>query len=72
MSEGKFGNELHHNHTYKTLRVVGGEEGGCDLRYTVWCGGERELVDLEVMLSFFFFGSCYLLLCLSFCHLEFC
>ena len=70
MSEGKFGNELHHNHTYKTLRVVGGE--GYDLRYTVWCGGERELFDLEVMLSFFFFGSCYLLLCLSFCHLEFC
>ena len=56
MSEGKFGNELHHNHTYKTLRVVAGEEGGCDLRYTVWCGGERELFDLEVMLSFFFLG----------------
>jgi N-acetylglucosamine-6-sulfatase len=46
MSEGKFGNELHHNHTYKTLRVKGRE--GYDLRYTVWCGGERELYDLEV------------------------
>jgi N-acetylglucosamine-6-sulfatase len=45
MSEGKFGNELHHNHTYKTLRVKG---EGYDLRYTVWCGGERELYDLEV------------------------
>jgi N-acetylglucosamine-6-sulfatase len=45
MSEGKFGNELHHNHTYKALRVVG---EGYDLRYTVWCGGERELYDLEV------------------------
>jgi N-acetylglucosamine-6-sulfatase len=52
MSEGKFGNELHHNHTYKALRVVG---EGYDLRYTVWCGGERELYDLEV---------CVLLLCL--------
>lgn len=45
MSEGKFGADLHHNHTYKTLRVVGDE---FDLRYTVWCAGERELFDLKV------------------------
>ena len=52
MSEGKFGNELHHNHTYKALRVVG---EGYDLRYTVWCGGERELYDLKVWFVFLSF-----------------
>ena len=58
MSEGKFGADLHRNHTYKALRIVGGEgegEGGYDLRYTVWCGGERELYDLKVMHLFFSF-----------------
>ena len=50
MSEGKFGADLHHNHTYKTLRIAGDEY---DLRYTVWCGGERELYDLKVCVSIF-------------------
>lgn len=46
MSEGKYNNDLHHNHTYKALRVVG---EGYSLRYTVWCGGEHELYDLQVI-----------------------
>lgn len=48
MSEGKYNMDLHHNHTYKTLRVVG---DGYNLRYTVWCGGEHELFDLQVSTS---------------------
>lgn len=45
VSEGKHGNDLHNNHTYKTLRIIG---EGYNLRYTVWCKGEHELYDLEV------------------------
>lgn len=45
MSEGKYGADLHHNHTYKALRVVGERY---NLRYTVWCNGEHELYDLHV------------------------
>lgn len=45
MSEGRYGSELHVNHTYKALRVVG---EGYSLLYTLWCSGERELYDLLV------------------------
>jgi N-acetylglucosamine-6-sulfatase len=45
MSEGKYGADLHNNHTYKTLRVIG---EGYSLRYTVWCNGEHELYDMQV------------------------
>lgn len=45
MSEGKYGADLHNNHTYKALRIVGERY---NLRYTVWCNGEHELYDLKV------------------------
>jgi N-acetylglucosamine-6-sulfatase len=45
MSEGKHGMDLHNNHTYKALRVIGEDY---NLRYTVWCNGEHELYDLQV------------------------
>lgn len=45
MSEGKYEMNLHNNHTYKALRVIG---EGYNLRYTVWCSGEHELYDLQV------------------------
>jgi N-acetylglucosamine-6-sulfatase len=45
MSEGKHGMDLHNNHTYKALRIIG---EGYNLRYTVWCNGEHELYDLQV------------------------
>ena len=45
MSEGKYEMNLHNNHTYKALRVMG---EGYNLRYTVWCSGEHELYDLHV------------------------
>jgi N-acetylglucosamine-6-sulfatase len=48
MSEGKYGADLHNNHTYKTLRIIG---EGYSYRYTVWCSGEHELYDLQVRFS---------------------
>lgn len=44
MSEGKHGQVLHPNHTYKALRVVGEDY---NLLYTVWCSNEHELYDLN-------------------------
>ncbi|KAI0145097.1 alkaline-phosphatase-like protein [Xylariaceae sp. FL1272] len=41
--EGKYGQILYPNHTYKALRLVG---DGYDFLYTVWCTGEHELYDL--------------------------
>lgn len=43
--EGDHGDFLYPNHTYKALRVIGGDY---DLLYTVWCSGERELYNLKV------------------------
>lgn len=48
MSEGKYGADLHNNHTYKALRIIG---KGYNLRYTVWCNGDHELYDLQVNFS---------------------
>lgn len=45
MSEGKYGADLHNNHTYKALRILGEDY---NLRYTVWCNGEHELYNLSV------------------------
>lgn len=45
ISEGKYNADLHANHTYKALRVIGEDY---NLRYTVWCSGENELYDLQV------------------------
>lgn len=50
ISEGKYNADLHANHTYKALRVIG---EGYNLRYTVWCSGEHELYDLQVTTLFF-------------------
>ena len=47
MSEGKYEANLHHNHTYKSLRVIG---DGYNLLYTVWCNGDHELYNLLVSL----------------------
>lgn len=44
-SEGKYGQVLYPNHTYKALRVVG---ESYNLLYTVWCSNEHELYDLSV------------------------
>ncbi|KAI7494001.1 Arylsulphatase [Hortaea werneckii] len=44
MSEGKHGQVLHPNHTYKALRLVGEDY---NLLYTVWCSNEHELYDLN-------------------------
>ncbi|KAF2720298.1 arylsulfatase [Polychaeton citri CBS 116435] len=44
MSEGKYEMVLHHNHTYKAIRIIG---QGYNLLYTVWCSGEHELYDLS-------------------------
>ncbi|KAI7640680.1 hypothetical protein KC319_g13865 [Hortaea werneckii] len=44
MSEGKHGQVLHPNHTYKALRLVGEYY---NLLYTVWCSNEHELYDLN-------------------------
>ncbi|KAI1260432.1 alkaline-phosphatase-like protein [Xylariaceae sp. FL1019] len=41
--EGKYGQILYPNHTYKALRLAG---DGYDYLYTVWCTGEHELYDL--------------------------
>ncbi|KAI6789387.1 Arylsulphatase [Hortaea werneckii] len=44
MSEGKYGQVLHPNHTYKALRLVGEDY---NILYTVWCTNEHELYDLN-------------------------
>ncbi|KAK5087295.1 hypothetical protein LTR70_007238 [Exophiala xenobiotica] len=46
MSEGKYGQVLYPNHTYKALRVIAAD-GSYDLLYTVWCTNEHELYDLK-------------------------
>ncbi|KUI58056.1 Arylsulfatase [Cytospora mali] len=43
LSEGKYGFDLYHNHTYKAVRVIG---EGYSFLYTVWCSGEHELYDM--------------------------
>lgn len=45
MSEGKYEQFVHPNHTYKALRVIG---ESYNFLYTVWCSGEHELYDLVV------------------------
>lgn len=45
MAEGIYGSELHPNHTYEALRLIGEDY---NLHYTVWCSGEHELYDLNV------------------------
>lgn len=45
MAEGKYGAVLYPNHTYKALRIQG---SGYSFLYTVWCGGEHELYDMQV------------------------
>jgi len=46
MSEGKYGQVLYPNHTYKALRVIAAD-GSYNLLYTVWCTNEHELYDLK-------------------------
>ncbi|EXJ70853.1 arylsulfatase [Cladophialophora psammophila CBS 110553] len=44
LAEGKYGNAMYWNNTYKGLRVVG---INYNLYYSVWCSGEHELYDLR-------------------------
>jgi len=46
MSEGKYGQVLYPNHTYKALRVIAAD-GNYNLLYAVWCTNEHELYDLK-------------------------
>ncbi|KAK5944848.1 hypothetical protein PMZ80_002049 [Knufia obscura] len=46
MSEGRYGQILYPNHTYKALRVIAAD-GSYNLAYTVWCTNEHELYDLR-------------------------
>ncbi|OAP55881.1 hypothetical protein AYL99_10033 [Fonsecaea erecta] len=45
LAEGKYGNAMYWNNTYKGIRVIG---TGYNLYYSVWCSGEHELYDLRV------------------------
>jgi len=46
MSEGKYGQILYPNHTYKALRVIAADDS-YNFLYTVWCTNEHELYDLK-------------------------
>lgn len=50
MSEGKYEQVVHPNHTYKALRLVGKDY---HFLYTLWCSGEHELYDILVRPTFF-------------------
>lgn len=45
ISEGKYGQRVYHNNTYKALRVISATNT-YNLLYIIWCTNERELYDL--------------------------